>query len=141
MSDRTTGQTQTIRARYLIAADEATSPIREQLGIPRHGVGHLRMLRSVLFRCPEADEALRDVRFYSLLPESGQAEIHPERSFGLRPNPAARIVVGCPPKRPSGNFGSMWLALRPLTRSAWGKVAPYCDGSVPGRRYANMCAT
>ncbi|WP_409564352.1 FAD-dependent monooxygenase [Methylobacterium sp. J-076] len=80
VSDRTTGQTQTIRARYLIAADEATSPIREQLGIPRHGVGHLRMLRSVLFRCPEADEALRDVRFYSLLPESGQAEIHPTQS-------------------------------------------------------------
>ena len=57
--DRASGQTDTIRADYLIAADGADSPIREQLGIPRKGVGHLRTLRSVLFRCPEADEALR----------------------------------------------------------------------------------
>ncbi|TXN34496.1 FAD-dependent oxidoreductase [Methylobacterium sp. WL30] len=57
--ERTTGRTAMIRADYMIAADGADSPIREQLGIPRHGVGHLRTLRSVLFRCPGADEALR----------------------------------------------------------------------------------
>ncbi|MCJ2054747.1 FAD-dependent monooxygenase [Methylobacterium sp. J-070] len=57
--DGTTGATDTIRACYLIAADGANSPIREQLGIDRQGVGYLRTLRSVLFRCPEADEALR----------------------------------------------------------------------------------
>lgn len=57
--DRTTGRSETIRTDYMIAANGADSPIREQLGIPRHGVGHLRILRSVLFRCPEVDEALR----------------------------------------------------------------------------------
>lgn len=59
LRDRTTGANETIRASYLIAADGAGSPIREQLGIPRQGVGHLRTLRSVLFRCPEAETALR----------------------------------------------------------------------------------
>ncbi|TGD96140.1 FAD-dependent monooxygenase [Methylobacterium nonmethylotrophicum] len=57
--DRTTGHAETLRAGYLIAADGADSPIREQLGIPRQGVGHLRTLRSVLFRCPGAEDALR----------------------------------------------------------------------------------
>ncbi|SHH09304.1 FAD-dependent monooxygenase [Massilia sp. CF038] len=47
-----------IRADYLIAADGADSPVRETLGIARTGVGHLRTLRSVLFRCPEADPFL-----------------------------------------------------------------------------------
>jgi len=45
----------TIRADYVIAADGAGSAIRTALGIERQGVGHLRTLRSVLFRCPAAD--------------------------------------------------------------------------------------
>lgn len=57
--DRASGRIDTIRADYLIAADGADSPIREQLGISRRGVGHLRTLHSVLFRCPEAEKALR----------------------------------------------------------------------------------
>lgn len=57
--DRAGSRTDTMRADYLIAADGADSPIRERLGIARGGVGYLRTLRSVLFRCPEADEALR----------------------------------------------------------------------------------
>ena len=57
--DRLTGQAYRIRASYLIAADGADSPIREKLDIPRQGVGYLRTLRSVLFYCPAADEALR----------------------------------------------------------------------------------
>lgn len=59
LRDRASGSTENIRTDYLIAADGADSPIREQLGIARKGVGHLRTLRSVLFRCAEADEALR----------------------------------------------------------------------------------
>lgn len=47
-----------ITADYLIAADGATSSIRERLGIERNGVGHLRTLHSVLFYCPEADQYL-----------------------------------------------------------------------------------
>lgn len=44
-----------ISAKYVIAADGANSSIREQLGIKRKGVGHLRFIRSVLFYCTEAE--------------------------------------------------------------------------------------
>lgn len=52
---RDDGAVTAIRAAYVIAADGADSPIRTALGIARQGVGHLRTLRSVLFRCPAAD--------------------------------------------------------------------------------------
>ncbi|USI74734.1 FAD-dependent monooxygenase [Sphingomonas morindae] len=55
---RATGAEYTIRAAYLIAADGADSPVREALGIRRSGVGHLRTIRSVLFRCAEAEPYL-----------------------------------------------------------------------------------
>lgn len=58
LCDRTSGREYDIEADYLIAADGADSPIREALGIRRSGVGHLRVLRSVLFRCSEADAFL-----------------------------------------------------------------------------------
>ncbi len=44
------GSEYTLRATYLVAADGHRSPIREALGIGRDGRGHLRTLRSVLFR-------------------------------------------------------------------------------------------
>ncbi len=56
--DRGTGGEYTIAADYMIAADGARSPIRERLGIARDGVGHIRTLRSVLFRCAEAEAYL-----------------------------------------------------------------------------------
>jgi putative polyketide hydroxylase len=46
------GQAYAIRAGYLIAADGADSPVRETLGIGRQGRGHIRTVRSVLFRAP-----------------------------------------------------------------------------------------
>ena len=46
------GRESTLRAAYLIAADGSRSPIREALGIGRKGPGHLRTIRSVLFRAP-----------------------------------------------------------------------------------------
>ena len=55
---RATGEERRIRADFLVAADGASSPIRESLGIPREGVGHLRTVDSVLFRCPGADRFL-----------------------------------------------------------------------------------
>lgn len=48
-----------IGADYLIAADGASSPVREQLGMTRSGVGALGVMRSVLFHCPEADALLQ----------------------------------------------------------------------------------
>ena len=56
--NRENGDTYAIRADYMVAADGAGSPIREKLGIARRGVGYLRTLRSVLFRCSEADTFL-----------------------------------------------------------------------------------
>ena len=48
----------TITARYLIGCDGAKSSIREALQIPMHGVGHLRTLKSILFRCPSIEKYL-----------------------------------------------------------------------------------
>jgi 2-polyprenyl-6-methoxyphenol hydroxylase-like FAD-dependent oxidoreductase len=45
-------------AQYLIACDGARSAVRETLGIGRQGVGHVRVLRSILFRCPPIDKYL-----------------------------------------------------------------------------------
>jgi 2-polyprenyl-6-methoxyphenol hydroxylase-like FAD-dependent oxidoreductase len=56
--ERDTRKIYRITADYLIAADGADSAIRESLGIQRRGVGYLRTLRSILFRCPEADPIL-----------------------------------------------------------------------------------
>ena len=56
--DRESGRDNTIVADYLIAADGADSPVREQLGIARIGVGPIRTIRSVLFHCDEASRYL-----------------------------------------------------------------------------------
>lgn len=56
--NRATGEARSIRADYLVAADGASSGIREALGITREGVGYLRTVGSVLFRCPDADQFL-----------------------------------------------------------------------------------
>ena len=50
--DRATGVERTVRAQYLIAADGAQSPVREALGIRRHGPGVLQHWMNVIF---EAD--------------------------------------------------------------------------------------
>ena len=42
----------TINAKYMIAADGATSPIRQALGVSRSGEGLLSVQRSILFRAP-----------------------------------------------------------------------------------------
>lgn len=46
------GREYELRASYVIAADGSRSAIREALGIGRQGRGHMRTLRSVLFRAP-----------------------------------------------------------------------------------------
>lgn len=46
------GTEYTIDAAYLVAADGSSSPVREALGISRKGRGHIRTMRSVLFRAP-----------------------------------------------------------------------------------------
>jgi putative polyketide hydroxylase len=46
------GKESTLRASYMIAADGSKSSVREALGIERRGPGHMRTVRSVLFRAP-----------------------------------------------------------------------------------------
>lgn len=58
LRNRSDGREETIEADWVIACDGADSMIREGLGITRSGVGHLRTVRSVLFRCPTADVVL-----------------------------------------------------------------------------------
>ncbi|KFH47473.1 Tetracenomycin polyketide synthesis hydroxylase-like protein [Hapsidospora chrysogenum ATCC 11550] len=53
-----TGRQIQVRAKYLVACDGGRSPIREKLGIERQGVGHVRTLRSILFRCPPIEKYL-----------------------------------------------------------------------------------
>ena len=48
--NRLNGEETCIRAQYMIAADGGNSPIREALNITRTGRGHMRYVRSVLFR-------------------------------------------------------------------------------------------
>jgi flavin-dependent dehydrogenase len=50
------GVESTIQGQYLVACDGAHSPVREALGITRSGVGHLKVLRSILFFCPHLDK-------------------------------------------------------------------------------------
>ncbi|WKE66380.1 FAD-dependent monooxygenase [Gallaecimonas kandeliae] len=52
------GEVQSIRGAYLIAADGAKSAVREALGIGRQGCGALQKVRSVIFSCPAADAML-----------------------------------------------------------------------------------
>ncbi len=52
LRDRKTGREYDLRADYMIAADGTRSTIREQLGIERDGVGHLRTMHSILFKAP-----------------------------------------------------------------------------------------
>jgi putative polyketide hydroxylase len=50
--DASTGQTRTVRARYLVAADGAHSRVRTELGIAMHGPDRLREVVTALFRAP-----------------------------------------------------------------------------------------
>jgi 2-polyprenyl-6-methoxyphenol hydroxylase-like FAD-dependent oxidoreductase len=50
--DGSTGSEYIVRAQYLLAADGSRSPVRERLGLPRHGPGVLQHWMNVIF---EAD--------------------------------------------------------------------------------------
>lgn len=50
--DSSSGQTLTVRARYLVGCDGGNSSIRSGLGIQMLGQGHLNYSMSVLFSCP-----------------------------------------------------------------------------------------
>lgn len=97
---RDTGETRTVRADYLIAADGPRSPVRERLGIGQTGPGELFHNVSVTFRAKRLAETVGDRHFIAcyltnpdadgaLLPVDNEAEWvfhlpwHPERGEPL----------------------------------------------------------
>ncbi|MER5771996.1 FAD-dependent monooxygenase [Streptomyces sp. NPDC001985] len=62
LRDVASGAGERLRARYVIAADGAHSPLRERLGIARRGRGTLRHQFSIVFRA-DLERALRGRRF------------------------------------------------------------------------------
>ncbi|MFG1666860.1 FAD-dependent monooxygenase [Streptomyces sp. Y7] len=70
--DLTTGRTRTVRARYLIAADGAHSPLRKELGIGRDGHGALGHVLNILFTA-DIDSILDGRRFMILYLQNREA--------------------------------------------------------------------
>ncbi len=52
LRERDGGREYALRAQYMIAADGSDSPVRTALALGRSGRGHLRVIRSILFRAP-----------------------------------------------------------------------------------------
>jgi 2-polyprenyl-6-methoxyphenol hydroxylase-like FAD-dependent oxidoreductase len=60
------GREYVIRAAYMLAADGGKSPVREALGIGQRGRGHMRTVRSVLFRAPLEPYLARGVHQFQI---------------------------------------------------------------------------
>ncbi|MGW0706385.1 FAD-dependent monooxygenase [Streptomyces sp. NPDC002643] len=60
VTDHATGTTGTVRARYLVACDGASSPIRRACGIEAPARHRTQVFRNVLFRAPGLKERLGD---------------------------------------------------------------------------------
>ena len=60
------GREYTIRAAYMLAADGGKSPVREALAISQQGRGHMRTVRSVLFRAPLEQYLARGVHQFEI---------------------------------------------------------------------------
>jgi 2-polyprenyl-6-methoxyphenol hydroxylase-like FAD-dependent oxidoreductase len=52
------GESETIRATYLVGCDGGSSTVRKQLGIRLQGEGNIRKLRQALFHCPDLYERI-----------------------------------------------------------------------------------
>ncbi|GIF07084.1 FAD-dependent oxidoreductase [Actinoplanes siamensis] len=61
--DRETGEVLTVRAKYLIGADGASSTTRDLLGVRREGRGAVFHAMSIYFRAPELENLLKGRKF------------------------------------------------------------------------------
>ncbi len=52
------GESEIIRAKYLVGCDGGSSTVRKQLGIRLQGEGNIRKLRQALFHCPDLYERI-----------------------------------------------------------------------------------
>lgn len=60
LTDHASGQSATLKARYLVACDGAASPIRRACGIDAPARHRTRVFRNILFRAPELRKRLGD---------------------------------------------------------------------------------
>ncbi|HKR49524.1 MAG TPA: FAD-dependent monooxygenase [Pseudonocardiaceae bacterium] len=63
IEDTVTGRQRSVRARYLVGADGASSRTRQMLGIERTGRGSVFHALSIYFRAPELSTLLKDRKF------------------------------------------------------------------------------
>ncbi|MEV3873975.1 FAD-dependent monooxygenase [Streptomyces sp. NPDC049906] len=72
LTDQATGRSTPVHARYLIACDGTSSPIRKQCDIPAPARYRTRVFRNILFRAPRlrAELGARNANFYYLLMSS-----------------------------------------------------------------------
>jgi len=59
---KTSGETITIRAQYMVGCDGGSSVVRKQLGFKMEGEPHLLEMRQALFHCPELYDKVRAPR-------------------------------------------------------------------------------
>jgi len=73
LTDVRTGRIRSVRARYVVAADGASSPLRRALGIAAPAIHETRTFRNILFRAPGLRAALGDraALFYFLMLSAG----------------------------------------------------------------------
>jgi 2-polyprenyl-6-methoxyphenol hydroxylase-like FAD-dependent oxidoreductase len=91
MVDRKTGERTEVRARYVIAADGANSPIRRRLGIATYGVEKIGEYLSVLFRADMESIVGKDLCGLYMLQLGG-----PAPSVALATNHQGRWVLATP---------------------------------------------
>ncbi len=69
ITDEVSGEVTRVQAKYLIACDGTSSPIRKTCGIPTPNQHETQVFRNILFRAPELRERLgeRNANFYYLM--------------------------------------------------------------------------
>ena len=82
---RTDGETETLRARYLVGADGGSSTVRKKLGIKLEGRGSLAELRQVIFWSEDLYQTMKiePGRHYSLLNGGGLVAQGDRKEFTL----------------------------------------------------------
>ncbi|GAA4616671.1 FAD-dependent oxidoreductase [Actinoallomurus liliacearum] len=91
IEDVRTGTVGTVRARYVVGADGASSAVRRMLGVSRVGRGTVFNALSIYFRAPELEKILQDRPFILCYATAGGTMIGLSRLHGRDPWLAAPL--------------------------------------------------